>query len=80
MSPPTYDDVLEAAKKLDGVAHKTPVITSRTLNKQLSEYLDKEDGKDNGSIEVFLKCENFQRMGAFKFRGAYNSLSNFSEE
>ncbi|CAG9187095.1 threo-3-hydroxy-L-aspartate ammonia-lyase [Cupriavidus pinatubonensis] len=62
---PTYADVQEAAKRLDGVANRTPVNTSRTLNDLLG-------------AEVFFKCENFQRMGAFKFRGAYNALSKFS--
>ncbi|QYY28592.1 threo-3-hydroxy-L-aspartate ammonia-lyase [Cupriavidus pinatubonensis] len=62
---PTYADVQEAAKRLDGVANRTPVNTSRTLNDMLG-------------AEVFFKCENFQRMGAFKFRGAYNALAKFS--
>lgn len=64
---PTYADVEAAAKRLEGVAHRTPVNTSRTLNDMLG-------------AEVFIKCENFQRMGAFKFRGAYNALSKFSPE
>lgn len=64
---PTYADVQEAATRLDGVANRTPVNTSRTLNDLLG-------------AEIFFKCENFQRMGAFKFRGAYNALSKFSPE
>jgi threonine dehydratase len=64
---PTYADVEAAAARLEGVAHRTPVQTSRTLNERIG-------------AEVFLKCENFQRMGAFKFRGAYNALSKFSAE
>ena len=60
---PTYDDVVEASHILEGVAHKTPVMTSRTLNDQLN-------------VSVYFKCENYQRMGAFKFRGAYNALSH----
>lgn len=66
MSPVTYTDILAAADRLNGVAHRTPVVTSRTLNEQVG-------------AEVFLKCENFQRIGAFKFRGAYNALSQLSE-
>lgn len=62
---PTYADVQAAAQRLAGHAHKTPVMTSRTLNQQLG-------------AEVFFKCENLQRMGAFKFRGAFNALSRFS--
>jgi threonine dehydratase len=58
----TLDDVRAAASRIAGVAHRTPVHTSRTL--------DEVTG-----ASVFLKCENFQRVGAFKFRGAYNALS-----
>jgi len=57
--------VKDAAGRLRGVAHVTPVMTSRTLNERLN-------------AEVFLKCENFQRIGAFKFRGAYNAMSRLS--
>jgi threonine dehydratase len=57
----TIEEVREAARRLDGIAHRTPVITSRTLNERTGG-------------EIFLKCENFQRMGAFKFRGAYNRI------
>jgi threo-3-hydroxy-L-aspartate ammonia-lyase len=56
------DDVLAAAERLEGVAHRTPVFTSRTL-----------DGLAGG--RVFLKAENLQRGGAFKFRGAYNTIA-----
>ena len=59
---PNFDDVLSAANRLQGVAHKTPVLQSRTLNAQMQ-------------AQVFIKCENFQRMGAFKFRGGYNALA-----
>src|SRR5450432_870197 len=61
---PTFDDVAAAADRLAGAAHRTPVLTSRTA--------DEETG-----ARLFFKCENFQRMGAFKFRGAYNALSLF---
>lgn len=64
---PTYADVLKAAEVLKGVAHKTPVMTSRRLNKEVGG-------------EVFFKCENFQRIGAFKFRGAYNAVYNLTDE
>lgn len=63
---PTPDDVLAAAERLDGIAHRTPVLTSTRLNDLLG-------------VEVFLKCENFQRMGAFKFRGAYNTLAQLDD-
>lgn len=62
---PTYADVEAAAARIAGVANRTPVHTSRTLNALVG-------------AEVFIKCENFQRMGAFKFRGAFNALSKFS--
>ena len=61
------DKIEEAYNNIKDVANKTPVMTSRTLNKITNS-------------EVFLKCENFQRMGAFKFRGAYNTLSRLSKE
>ena len=63
---PTYDDVVAAAKRIEGVARRTPVHTSRTLDEWLGARL-------------FLKCENFQRAGAFKFRGAYNAISRLTE-
>ena len=62
---PTYDDVVAAAARIEGHAHRTPVLTSRTVNEEFG-------------AEVFFKCENFQRMGAFKFRGAFNALSRFT--
>ncbi len=58
----SFDDVVAAAERLRGVAHRTPVVTSRTLDERTG-------------ARVFLKAENFQRMGAFKFRGAYNRLA-----
>jgi threonine dehydratase len=64
---PTYDDVVAAAQRLQGVAHRTPVLTSRTMDEQLGARL-------------FFKCENLQRIGAFKFRGAYNALAQFTPE
>ncbi|MBU4610856.1 threo-3-hydroxy-L-aspartate ammonia-lyase [Achromobacter sp. GG226] len=61
---PTFDDVQAAAARLDGHAHRTPVLRSRTLDEALG-------------AQVFFKCENQQRIGAFKFRGAFNALSQF---
>lgn len=63
---PTYKDVQAAAERIHPYAHRTPVMTSRTANEQLG-------------AELFFKCENFQRMGAFKFRGAMNALLQFSD-
>jgi len=63
-----YFDMIKAAQeRIKGHAHVTPVMTSNTLN----QHTD---------AEVFLKCENFQRMGAFKFRGAYNAMSQLTED
>ncbi|MBI3991985.1 MAG: threo-3-hydroxy-L-aspartate ammonia-lyase [Candidatus Lambdaproteobacteria bacterium] len=62
-TPVCYEDVALAARRLQGVAHLTPVMSSRTL--------DERSGN-----RVLLKCENFQRAGAFKFRGAYNALAS----
>jgi threonine dehydratase len=59
---PDYADVEAAAERLEGVAHRTPVATSREFNAR-------------AGCEAYFKCENLQRMGAFKFRGAYNALS-----
>jgi threonine dehydratase len=60
-----FDDVTAAAARLAGVAHRTPVFTSRTADARTGARL-------------FFKCENLQRMGAFKFRGAYNALAKFT--
>lgn len=64
---PSYEDVVAAAERIEGAARRTPVMTSRMA--------DEEFG-----AELFFKCENFQRIGAFKFRGAYNALSRFDEQ
>jgi threo-3-hydroxy-L-aspartate ammonia-lyase len=63
----TFDDILQARERLRGVAHRTPVLTSRQFNEQ-------------AGCEVFFKAENLQRAGAFKFRGAYNKIAALSEE
>ncbi|MFD9053601.1 pyridoxal-phosphate dependent enzyme [Streptomyces zaomyceticus] len=63
----TLDDVRDAAARIKGVAHRTPVLRSRTLDELVG-------------AEVHVKCENFQRIGAFKFRGAYNAASRLSPE
>ena len=60
-------DIKAAAQRLTGVAHRTPVATSHTANERTG-------------AQLFFKCENLQRMGAFKFRGAYNALSQFTPE
>ena len=62
-----FDLVKAAQKRIKGHAHVTPVMTSQTLN-----YITR--------AQIFFKCENFQRMGAFKFRGAFNAMSQLSEE
>ena len=61
-----YHDIERAAARLKGVAHRTPVLTSRTLDAMLG-------------MQVFMKAENLQRMGAFKFRGGYNAVSVLSD-
>ena len=60
-------DVAAAAERLQGIAHRTPVLTSSTADQR-------------SGAQIFFKCENFQRMGAFKFRGAYNALAQFDAE
>jgi threo-3-hydroxy-L-aspartate ammonia-lyase len=64
---PAYDDVVAAAARISGVAHRTPVLTSRTA-----------DARTGGTL--FFKAENMQRAGAFKFRGAYNAIAKLSGE
>ncbi|MBV6306989.1 threo-3-hydroxy-L-aspartate ammonia-lyase [Candidimonas humi] len=64
---PTYEDVAAAAGRLRGHAHRTPVLVSHTANQEFG-------------AELYFKCENLQRMGAFKFRGAFNALSRFNAE
>ncbi|MEO5795036.1 MAG: pyridoxal-phosphate dependent enzyme, partial [Rhodoferax sp.] len=64
---PTFDDVSAAAQRLAGHAHRTPVLRSRTADAELG-------------AQLFFKCENLQRMGAFKFRGAFNALSKFDAQ
>ncbi len=61
---PTSQDVVDAAARLEGHAHRTPVLHSSTADSRWG-------------AQFFFKCENFQRMGAFKFRGAFNALSKF---
>ena len=63
----TFDDVRQAAQRLAGQAHRTPVLRSRSAD-------------ERSGASLFFKCENLQRMGAFKFRGAYNALSQFTPE
>jgi threonine dehydratase len=68
-APPDHlgpEDVAAAARRLDGVAHRTPVLTSRTLDERLGARLA-------------LKAETLQRVGAFKFRGAYNAVASLDD-
>ncbi len=62
---PDFDDVRAAAARIAGIAHRTPLVRSRTID-------------ERAGASVTLKCEQFQRMGAFKFRGAYNCLAQLS--
>jgi len=62
-----YSDILAAADRFAALAHRTPVITSTTVNQRTR-------------AQVFFKCENFQRSGSFKFRGAYNAMAQLSDE
>jgi threo-3-hydroxy-L-aspartate ammonia-lyase len=64
---PTYADIEDAARRIDGVAHRTPVLTSRVANETFGARL-------------IFKAEHLQRMGAFKFRGALNAISRFTPE
>lgn len=64
---PTFADVQRAAERLENIAHRTPVMTSRTAD-------------DLTGARMFFKCENLQRAGSFKFRGAFNAIANLSDE
>src|SRR5512138_623069 len=64
---PTYDDVESAARQIQGITHRTPIVSSRTIDARTG-------------AQLFFKCENLQRAGAFKFRGAYNALSRLSAD
>lgn len=64
---PCFDDVLAAARRLHGVAHRTPVLTSSRIDRARA-------------AQLFFKCENLQRAGAFKFRGAWNALSSLDPD
>ena len=61
-----FTDIQAAALRLEGVAHRTPILTSSTLDTMLG-------------CKVFMKAENFQRMGAFKFRGGYNAINSLTD-
>ncbi len=65
-TPLQYSDVEQAAARIEGAAHRTPVLTSSTFDAR-------------AGARVFFKCENYQRMGAFKFRGAYNAIARFTD-
>ena len=67
MTEPTIKDVREAAERIRPFVHRTPVLTCGTLNRMCN-------------AELFFKCENFQKVGAFKFRGAANTVFSLSEE
>lgn len=67
MKLPEFSDVQEAAKRIENLIHKTPVLSSSYFN-------------DLFSSEIYFKCENFQKVGAFKFRGACNALLSLSSE
>ena len=63
----SINDVIAASKRIEGHGHRTPVLTNRTI--------DRLSGK-----KIFFKCENFQKIGAFKFRGGWNAISSLNEE
>ncbi|MFX1558799.1 MAG: threonine/serine dehydratase, partial [Promethearchaeota archaeon] len=63
----SFQGIEDAYKRVKGIVNNTPVMTSRTLNRITG-------------ADVYFKCENFQRVGAFKFRGAYNALSQLSDD
>ncbi len=67
MMPLNFDDIQNAARRIQGFAHRTPVMTCRTID-------------ELAGCRVFFKCEHLQKVGAFKFRGAYNAVSQLTDE
>ena len=65
--PPTLQDIRDAAQRINPYIHRTPVLTNSSLNEKVG-------------AQVFLKCENLQKMGAFKFRGACNAVFSLNDE
>src|SRR5215207_10360848 len=65
--PPTLNDIIKAAERIKPYAHRTPVLTNESLNQRVD-------------TQVFLKCENLQKVGAFKFRGATNAVFSLNDE
>lgn len=65
--PPTFQDILEAAERIKPHIHRTPVLTNESLNQRVG-------------ARVYLKCENFQKVGAFKFRGACNAVFSLADK
>src|SRR5690348_16600421 len=65
--PVTFDDIQQAAKRIQPYIHRTPVLTNESLNDQVG-------------AQVFLKCENLQKIGAFKFRGATNAVYSLTDQ
>ena len=63
----SMDDVIAASKRIEGHGHRTPILTNKTI--------DELTGK-----KIFFKCENFQKIGAFKFRGGWNTISSLTEK
>ena len=63
----SIDDIRAAAGRIKGIGHRTPILTSRTLDKM-------------AGLKLFFKCENFQKVGAFKLRGGWNAVSMLSDE
>ena len=76
--------ILDAAKTIEGFAHRTPILTSSTINHELTQLAVKHQGleqkPDTPSVEVFFKCENLQKAGSFKIRGALNAISKLTPE
>ena len=81
---PTYQDIIKAAENVKGYAHYTKVMTSVTMDKELTElarkHQDLTEEEAGKSISVFFKCENLQKTGSFKFRGGFNAIKNLTDE
>ncbi|MEQ8523262.1 pyridoxal-phosphate dependent enzyme [Gracilimonas sp.] len=67
LTPPTLSDIREAQQRISEYAHRTPVLNSKQVNQKMG-------------AQIFFKCENFQKVGAFKFRGASNAIFSLTDE
>lgn len=77
--PLTPESVRSAHAVIEKYIHRTPLLTSQTLDKIIGTPSEKSEGKAAPKVKIYLKCENFQKIGAFKARGAHHALIRLIE-